>query len=90
MRAHERKLRDHEASMEAFAKVIAMPAKPARARQISFMAPQRGLERRGGVGNGGGNSNENGNGNGSPNGNGNENGNGLLMTPPRPPAAFPG
>ena len=76
MRKHERRLRDHEASMEAFAKVIAMPAKPTRARQISFMAPsQRG-----------GNANPN----GSPNGNGNGNGNGLLMTPPRPPAAFPG
>lgn len=36
---HERRIRDHEASSEAFAKVIAMPAQPGRARQVSFMAP---------------------------------------------------
>ena len=32
-------MRDHEASAEAFAKVIAMPAKPGRDRQISFITP---------------------------------------------------
>lgn len=59
MRAHERKLRDHEASMEAFAKVIAMPAKPSRTRQISFMAPGR-LPDRGGAGDANGGANGNG------------------------------
>lgn len=35
MREHERRVRDHEASAEAFAKVIAMPAKPGRDRQMA-------------------------------------------------------
>lgn len=39
MREHERRIRDHEVSSEAFARVIAMPAKPGRERQVSFMAP---------------------------------------------------
>lgn len=80
MRAHERKLRDHEASMEAFAKVIAMPAKPARPRQISFMAPTRMPERGAGKGNG----------NGDVGASGGGNGNGLLMTPPKGPGGFSG
>lgn len=42
VREHERMVRDHEASMEAFAKVIAMPVRPARARQVSFLGPPKG------------------------------------------------
>jgi hypothetical protein len=39
VREHQMRLQDHEASSEAFARVIAMPAKPGRDRQISFMGP---------------------------------------------------
>jgi hypothetical protein len=39
VREHQMRLQDHEASSEAFARVIAMPAKPGRDRQISFLGP---------------------------------------------------
>ena len=42
VREHERRVLDHEASSEAFAKVIAMPAKPGRERQVSFLAAMNG------------------------------------------------
>lgn len=42
LREHERRIRDHEVSSEAFARVIAMPAKPGRDRQASFMTPGQG------------------------------------------------
>ena len=47
IREHERRVLDHEASSEAFAKVIAMPAKPGRERQISFLAALNGNGRTG-------------------------------------------
>lgn len=81
VREHQRKLLDHEASAEAFARVIAMPAKPGRDRQVSFFAPA-GLKNEM---NGNGMQAENGKGtqNGAQNGNGFQNGNGLA------PAQFP-
>lgn len=57
MREHERRVRDHEASAEAFAKVIAMPAKPGRDRQMAFITP---LDRTGTGLNGNGNGKVNG------------------------------
>ncbi|KAG9233538.1 hypothetical protein BJ875DRAFT_511833 [Amylocarpus encephaloides] len=39
VREHQMRLQDHEASSEAFARVIAMPAKPGRDRQISSLPP---------------------------------------------------
>ncbi|TVY84198.1 Reticulocyte-binding protein 2-like protein a [Lachnellula suecica] len=41
VRDHQRRLQDHEASSEAFARVIAMPAKPGRDRQISVLPAPR-------------------------------------------------
>ncbi|EPE24684.1 hypothetical protein GLAREA_08537 [Glarea lozoyensis ATCC 20868] len=41
VREHQMRLQDHEASSEAFARVIAMPAKPGRDREVSFLGPAR-------------------------------------------------
>ncbi|RDL33284.1 uncharacterized protein BP5553_08723 [Venustampulla echinocandica] len=89
VREHERKLQDHDASAEAFARVIAMPAKPGRDRQVSFLAPASMKNGKNGKNGNGMNINDmqNGNGNGMQNGmqngNGFQNGNGLA------PAQFP-
>jgi hypothetical protein len=74
VRAHQQRILDHEASSEAFAKVIAMPAKLGRDRQVSFLA----------MGNRSGSPTTNGNGNANglmPNGNG--------IRPAQAPAQFP-
>lgn len=60
VREHRQRVLDHEATTEAFAKVIAMPAKPAREKLVSALA----------LGSGGvGATNVNGNGNSIGNGN---------------------